>query len=136
MNQFNLEDEYAIIQGSTLDWLRFYYPDDISDWSPRGQIRNNYAYLAGEVLADFSFEPLVYGIVTYPDLTTANKTIIIPTLTDIQTSALPATREISSYYLRKVGVTRWVYDIELESTTGRVIKISSGTVEVKPEITV
>lgn len=127
---FDLIGSYAIRQGATFDIVTFYYPEDISDWIARGQIRK---MPHSDVLAEFTFMPLVYSAVTLADGTMGDRTIIIPILSAEQTSLLPITNENGATLIK--GFNVWVYDIELESPMGKVIKLSSGFCKVLPEVT-
>jgi hypothetical protein len=128
---------FSIQQGSSFDWLVFYYPEDISTWLPRGQIRTNYAQKGGELIAEFDFDLLVYASQTI-DGVTAFRTKIRPKLSATQTEAMNfnlRTRK-SSDEIAVPGRNVWVYDIELEHpTNGTVIKLSRGFVEVELETT-
>lgn len=130
MATFNLTGEYSIRQGATYDIATFYYPEDISDWTPRGQIRK---LPHSPVLAEFSFLPLTFTTVTLPDQTTGDRTVIVPILSASQTTLLPTTSLFGS--LTVEGFNVWCYDIELESPIGKVIKLSSGQVKVISEVT-
>jgi hypothetical protein len=130
MTTFNLTGNNAIHQGASYQCTTFYYPEDISDWTPRGQVRKTYL---SDVLVSFTFAPLTYQNVTLPDGNTGDRTLIIPTLTASETSQLPVTAPIISTNI--VGYNSWVYDIELESDTGEVIKLASGYVQVLAEVT-
>lgn len=130
MQTFDLVGDYAIKQGATYDIATFYYPEDISDWIPRGQIRK---LPHSEVLAEFTFLPLAYTSVTLPDGTVGDRTVIIPILSAEQTSNLPYTHDLGTALIK--GFNAWVYDLELESPTGKVIKLSSGFCKVLPEVT-
>lgn len=136
---FNLDNysiagsAYAIERGATFDLLNLLHPSDLSAWSPCGQIRDNYLHLDGELLATFSFLPLVYGAATLPDNTVANRTLIKPYLTDEQTSLIPVTkyRDGDRVY---PGRNAWVYDIKLESPAGEILILMRGTVQVLPNV--
>lgn len=126
-----------ILQGADFA-LTILYPDqDLTAYTPAGQIRKNYLYLNGELLANFSFDPLVYGVVTFPATgQTGNATTIIARLNNTITKALPIPilRE-SKNSKNTVGVNSWVYDIELQSPTSEILKLVKGLVEVCPEVT-
>ena len=130
MATFDLIDDYVIRQGATYDIVTFYYPEDISLWTPRGQIRKT-PY--SDILVEFTFLPLVFTSVTLPDGTIGDRTVIIPVLSATQTSLLPVTNPYGQSLVQ--GFNAWVYDIELESPTGKVIKLSSGFCKVLPEVT-
>ena len=124
---------YAIVQGSTLNWLTFYYPADVSTWTPSGQIRRNYADSDSTILADFSFDALTYGTFTVNG-SSGSYTQIRPILTNVQTQGLPITTwTTGSDY--KPGKNVWVYDLEIRSAGNTVVKVSRGVVQVLPEVT-
>ena len=130
----NPANPLAIYQGATYKSLVFLHPDDFSLWTPRGQIRTNWLHLGGQLLANFVFEPLTWGLVTI-DGTPQNRTTIVPVIPFNATTLIPATKSMASGGLR-VGRDRWVYDIELVSpTNAEVVKLSRGLVEVLPEAT-
>jgi len=124
---------YAIIQGSTLNWLTFYYPADVSAWTASGQIRRNYADSDSLVLAAFSFDSLTYGTFTVNGAS-SQYTQIRPILTNVQTQGLPITTwKLGDEY--KAGKNIWVYDLEIRSPGDTVVKVSRGVVQVLPEVT-
>jgi hypothetical protein len=124
-----------ILQGASFQ-LVFYYFADISTYTPRGQIRSDYAVNNGSLLGSFTFDPLVYEEVVKEDETTDMATIIIARLSPEITELLPVPNLRNSISDRiVVGANVWVYDIELESETGEVIRLSQGFVEVMPEVT-
>lgn len=127
----NLPNNYSIKQGETLDWLHFYYSDDVSTWIPKGQIRKDYLYKQGELLTEFNFETLVYGEFTLNNITNY-RTKITPYLTDEQTSLLPIPNKRKGQTI--IGDNVWVYSIELESPQGKVIRLVEGYVEILPEV--
>lgn len=129
MATFDLIGDYAIKQGVTYDFATFYYPEDVSTWTPRGQIRK---LPYSDLLAEFSFAPLVFSSITLPDDSIGDRTIIIPILSATQTSLLPITNPNGKTLVQ--GFNTWVYDIELESPTGKVICLVSGLVKVLPEV--
>lgn len=131
---FNLIDDNALRQGETFDWLNLYYPVDVSGWTARGQVRRNYAYKDDEILATFTFNPLAYGSYTV-DGASITATKINPVLTAVQTASLPIPRSRSEGVDPKAGSTAWVYDLEIVSPGGKVIRVSSGFVDVCPEVT-
>ena len=139
---FNLVDsecppnQYAIEQGSTFNTLTIYHPEDLSLWIPKGQIRKTYYYLAPEEspLANFAFLPLVFEPVEVNG-ETQDRTIIRPYLTDEQTSALPIPKGFNEEGKNRVGQDVWVYDIQLISTTGEVLSLIRGFVDVVPQVT-
>jgi len=151
--EFNLvrssDSCYPITQGSTFNNVTFLYPSDVSTWSPRGQIRKNYADVDAAIEASFSFDALSYGSYTINGVT-SNYTAIRPTLTATQTQGLEATKQgivaVDGIYITitdangnakksAVGTDLWVYDIELESGGGTVIKVARGLVQVLREVT-
>jgi hypothetical protein len=134
-NLDNLDSCSAIEQGATLDFLTFYYKDqDITSWSPSGEIRNKYAYQNGSILATFRFEPLLYGSVTEGGETFL-ATVIRPYLTAEDTLFLPVTLPRTKSDRVIMGRNTFVYDIKLQSPSGQVIILSRGLVEVVPDVT-
>lgn len=126
---------FAVCQGSTFCTPQIYIKFDYSLWTPRGQIRRNYADVDPVVLANFTFDPIVYASVDINgDID--DRSLIVAKLDDSITETLPVTplrRTISDAV--RVGTNVWVYDIELESPTGVVNNLVSGYVEVLPEVT-
>jgi len=150
---FNLvwsaESCYAIVQGSTFNWLTFLYPSDVTAWTPRGQIRQNYADLDATVDATFSFPALTYGTYTINGVT-SNYTAIKPQLTATETQNLTASKPgivtVDGAYVTIIGVDGnekkatigkdiWVYDVDIQSPGGDVIKVGRGLVQVLQEVT-
>jgi len=135
---------YQIQQGATLNWITFLYPSDLTAWVPTGQLRRNYADLDQSILAQFSFDPLVYGPQTINGVT-ANYTSIRPILTAAQTALLPPTKQgivlIDGDTITvggknaKAGTDLWVYDVEIASSLSTVIKVARGLVQVIQEVT-
>lgn len=139
-NVDNPPHRYAIEQGATFSWLTLVLDGDYTTWTPRGQIRNNYASNGGTAKAVFSFPALVMGTATLPGGGNATGTIIKPTLTDEQTqlldwaeSKMQARSKSSEPALP--GKNVWVYDIELESPSGEVMRLVQGFVEISLEAT-
>ena len=151
--EFNLvwssETCYAVVQGSTLDWLTFLYPSDVTTWTARGQIRKNFADIDLTVDAAFSFDTLTYSSYTI-DGVTSNYTAIRPILSATQTQALEATKRgvvtVDGAYITirgsdgndkkaTIGKDLWVYDVEIQSAGGTVIPIARGAVQVLQEVT-
>jgi|GEM_PF-4946816 hypothetical protein len=131
---------YAIEQGATFNWLTLVLEGDFTMWLPRGQIRDRYAEQGGLIKASFSFPPLVQGSANLPGGGTVLGTLIRPQLTDKQTTSLDwlATKMNKRATAKEqpiAGRNVWVYDIELESPQGEVIRIVEGWVEVTPEAT-
>jgi hypothetical protein len=127
---------YAIKQGATFDFVAFYYEENLSTWTPRGQIRDNYADKNGTIQASFSFDPLVFGPVTIDGIT-KNYTKVKPILSATETRNLTfnlKTRSSASDIVTP-GKNVWVYDIELESPGGIVRRDIQGWVEVSSEVT-
>ncbi len=139
-NVDNPPHRYAIEQGATFSWLTLVLDGDYLSWTPRGQIRNNYASNGGTVKTVFGFPPLTMGAATLPGGGTATGTIIKPTLTNQQTqlldwaeSKMQARTKSSEPALP--GKNVWVYDIELESPGGEVMRLVQGFIEVSLEAT-
>lgn len=127
---------FGIRQGETLNYLTFYYPADVSTYTPRGEIRDNYADNSGTLLASFTFDPLVYANVTLPGGGSGFRTVIIPKLSATVTESIPFTQNrTSASDAVIIGRNVYVYDIELESTGGDVIRLAYGWVEIIPEVT-
>lgn len=138
----------AIVQGKTFNWLTFLYPSDVTTWTPRGQIRRNFADIDLTVDASFSFDALTYGAHTVNGVT-SNYTTIRPILSAIQTQALTATKRgvvtIDGAYVSitgtdnvekraVIGTDIWVYEIEIESPSAVVVQISQGLCQVLQEV--
>lgn len=139
-NVDNLPSRYAIEQGATFAWLTLVLDGDYTTWTPRGQIRNNYASNGGVIKTVFSFSPLVMGTASLPGGGTATGTIVKPSLSNQQTqlldwaeSKMQARSKSSEPALP--GKNVWVYDIELESPSGEVMRLVQGFVEVNLEAT-
>ena len=138
----------AIVQGKTFNWLTFLYPSDVTTWTPRGQVRQNFADIDLTIDASFSFSALAYGPHTVNGIT-SNYTSIRPILTATQTTALPATKRgvvtVDGAYITITGVDGiekkatigtdiWVYEVELESPGGTVVPIGNGLFQVLQEV--
>lgn len=139
--QFDLVGKRAIEQGASLNWLTFVVAADFRGWTPRGEIRNNYVSLGGEVKGEFDFKPLVYGEVTLEDgVTKITGTVIRPYMDATATSQLDWAQTRmklrSSPYEKPIpGRNVWVYDIELLSPTGEIVRVVQGFVEVSLQAT-
>ncbi|MGG6283681.1 hypothetical protein ACQ4M3_19040 [Leptolyngbya sp. AN03gr2] len=130
-------ESYALIQGATYDYVVFWYPEDLTGFVPRGQIRTNYLQKEGELVVSFQFHPVIYEQRTLNEVT-GFYSKIHPYLTARQT-------ELINFDLRKrkslseevkPGRNVWVYDIELERLSDQyVIKVAKGWVEVELEVT-
>ena len=92
-------------------------PIDISTYTFRGQIRANAQ--ATEVLANFTF--------SFPNGGTDG--VVAMSLTDTETSALPATGTKYSSY------TKVQYDVEMEDASGNVTRLLNGQISISPEVT-
>lgn len=126
---------YAIEQGINFNWLTLYYQNqDISNYTPVGQIRTNYADLSENILATFQFEPLIYGTVN-TGTETFEATVIRPFLTHDQTQTIPATRNRTASDRVFIGRNAFVYDIKLISPTGERLLLTRGLVQVIPDVT-
>ncbi|MGV2830617.1 hypothetical protein [Myxosarcina sp. GI1(2024)] len=137
---FNLDNistpgkQFAIYQGSTYDCLTLYHDQDISDYTPSGEIRTTYRSSGGVLVATFTFDALGYEEVTINDVA-VNRTIIKPSLTDEQTYAMTPTRTRTASDRAIPGLNTYVYDISVESTSGEVITLVYGFVDVLPGVT-
>jgi hypothetical protein len=136
LTRFDNDDGVSspIRQGATFS-IVFNYLGDVASYSPRGQIRSDYASNDGTLLATFSFDPLVYQLITKPNGSQCMATVITAKLSAIATADMPIPN------LRKtandknvIGTNTYVYDIELEDD-GVVLRIVEGLVEVLPEVT-
>jgi hypothetical protein len=114
----------VIEQGADFNNLTFVLVGDYTAWLPRGQIRDDYASLGGTLKASFLFSPLILGEATLDDGTLVSGTLIRPSLTEIETRSLVQSKGL-----------RWVYDIELQSPDGEVIRVTQGRVDISPEVT-
>ena len=132
----NLPEDYSLKQGITFDWLTITVPgEDLSDCTPLGQIRKNYAEFDSNVLVSFSFDALTYEIFTLENNTTEYRTVIKPTLTDEETAILPSTKNRKNKSeLAIAGKNVWVYDIKLLKPSGETIALTEGYVEVRPDV--
>jgi len=124
------QQDYSIRQGATFSFAIKYKELDISDWEFRGQIRRKYADNDENVLADFDFSVPVFDIEN-------NWTFVVANLSATTTETLPIhpKRRATKRDAVIVGINVWVYDIEAESPTGEVVRITEGFVEVNQEVT-
>lgn len=125
---------YAIYRGADYNVLRILHPNDVSLFTPCGEIRDNYLHAGGNLLASFTFDPLTFGLVTLPDNTQANRTVIVPSLPAAITSTLTPTRTRTMTDAIRLGINAYVYDIKLISPVGAVIKLIEGLVQVNPDV--
>ena len=126
----NIGDQ-AIRQGATFNII-YRCSGDLSLWTPRGQIRTDFAENDGELLASFSFLQLVYDVET-------NLTAIPAILKADITATIPGTRYQGEPNVTLSNRNCYVYDIELVDPNDEtnVLKIvDTSFVEVKPEATV
>lgn len=137
MSEFHLtktdnNQDYSIKQGASFALPIKYLGFDYSLWTPRGQIRRKYAYQVEleDILAEFSFSSITYN-------GTDDYSLVTAFLTPTQTEALPvlSQRRKTSRDAVIIGTNVFVYDIELESPTGDVIRDPYGYVEILPEVT-
>ena len=122
----------SIDQGVDYAKITFQISGDYSTWTPKGSIRSNWFDLEplATPLAVFSFASLSYD-------NTKNRTTIIPTLTATQTAAIPFTNNRFDIETAPIiGFSVFVYDIDLTSPLGAIIRLSSGYVEVSPRVTI
>ncbi|MBW4666451.1 MAG: hypothetical protein KME60_03145 [Cyanomargarita calcarea GSE-NOS-MK-12-04C] len=139
-NTDNGPNRYAIEQGATFNWLTLVLDGDFTTWQPRGQIRDRYVENGGTIKASFTFPTLVQGSAALPNGGTATGTILRPQLSDEQTTSLDwlATKMAKRSNNKEqaiIGRNVWVYDIEIESPAGEVMRVVEGYVEVSPEAT-
>jgi hypothetical protein len=131
-NQGNIPS--PILQGANFQVI-FNYFGDVSNYIPKGQIRTDYAFNDGELLAEFGFEPLTYQLITTNN-TEEMATIIVAKLSEADTLAIPIPTLRNSIQDKLfIGTNVYVYDIELRSPSGEVIRLVQGFVEVLPEVT-
>ena len=135
MTEFHLtktdnNTNYSIKQGATFFIRAKYKGADLSTWTPRGQIRKKYADSDETVIATFGFIENSYDVVN-------DWTLIVATLSAEETRLLPVPtkRRSNSRDTVLVGTNVWVYDLEIESTSGEVIRFLEGYVEIDPEVT-
>jgi hypothetical protein len=121
-----LVGDLAIIQGETYQALSLEFPGDLTDWTPRGQIRTKLLGDAGTLLAAFTFATPAYD--DESDVTT-----IFPRLSPAQTAAIPKTKWQGTGEYSKTAV--YYYDVELESDDGEVVKSVPAIVQVVGEVT-
>jgi hypothetical protein len=126
---------HAIIQGATYYLPVIYYPEDISTWVVRGQIRKNYADLEPTVLANFSFNPIVYGSTTLNGVE-ASRSMIRGFIPANITATIPTTPRLRKSVADRaiIGTNVWVYAIEIASPSSEVIRLLNGFVEVELEV--
>ncbi len=139
-NTDNNPHRYAIEQGATFNWLTLVLEGDFTTWTPRGQIRDRYVDDGGVIKAAFTFPPLALGQATLPNGGSATGTLIRPQLANVQSSALDwliskMSKRSNSKEQAIPGRNVWVYDIELQSPTGEVVRVVEGYIEVVPEVT-
>jgi hypothetical protein len=136
---FHLTGTDAIAQGATFNGLTIVVDAKFVDWTPRGQIRTDYAEKGGIVKANFSFSAIALGEVSLPEGGKVSGAIIRPYLSATQTQSLDwlmskmKARE-QSRESAVVGRNVWLYDIELFKAD-TVERILQGFVEVSPEVT-
>ena len=121
------EYDDRIIQGQTkLDTTFVFQGADITDWIPYGEVRTNYKYLQGELLAEFTFPPITFEVTT-------GINYITPMLFWRQTEELPM-HEVSRG--RPIpGVNVWVYDIDiLDPITDVKVRLVQGFFELNPMV--
>jgi hypothetical protein len=118
--------ELAIIQGETYQALSLEFPGDLTEWTPRGQIRTKLLGDAGTLLAAFSFATPTYD-------EESDATTIFPLLTPAETAAIPKTKWQGTGEYSKTAV--YYYDVELESDAGEVVKSVPAIVQVVGQVT-
>lgn len=136
----NFPANYSIEQGATWNWLTLVATGDYTGWTPKGQIRDKYLTEGGIIKASFSFSPLTYGEITLANNTKIFGTLIKPFMSAATTRTLnwvESKMKLREFAYDKVipGRNVWLYDIELESPSGEVIRLVQGFVEVSPEVT-
>jgi len=127
----NAPNDYSIDQGADYSKVAFNYPSNVSNWTPKGSIRHTWLDLDPYTppLAIFSFNTLIYD-------STTGKTLIIPTLTAAKTILIPHTKNRPTMNAPvNLGVNVYVYDIDLVSPSGAIVRVVSGYVEVNPACT-
>jgi hypothetical protein len=66
----------------------------------------------------------------------ADKTLVVPTLAAAQTRLIPHTKNrLTTTSPINMGVNVYVYDIDLVSPSGAIVRVVSGYVEVNPACT-
>lgn len=113
----------TIVQGASWGNVNLYHPRDLSAGTARGQIRSDYLDRAGTLLADFTFLPLTFGLVSVNDGTPVSRTMVSPRLTGTATANIP--------YLDGAS---WVWDIFVD-LGAETIEIASGNIIVVPRVT-
>lgn len=135
----NAPNRYAIQQGATFNRLQvFLLGGDYTLWTPRGQIRDNYASRGGTVQAQFSFFPLQLGSLTI-DGEEKIGTILRPFLSAYQTSLLNWSEVVPRQSVTEravVGKNVWAYDIQVASPEGVVERVVEGFVEISMGVTI
>jgi hypothetical protein len=121
--KFNFPADQGIYSSS--DWapVKFFMRKDYSAWQVKGQVRTNYLDKPNVLIADFEFEPLVYGAVTIGVKPPFQATIIIPRLSGQNTKGIAGTDR-----------TPYVYDIFLTQGSKRVLVVY-GSISCKNEVT-
>ncbi len=119
-----LERAITIYQGETWQKLSLYLEEDLTGWSLRGDIRTNTLDRGGELLAEMTFFPLIYGPVTLPGATApVNRSAILPSVSNTATAAIKV----------PPGDKLWRYDIFADSPGGYTTKvIAYGPVSILP----
>lgn len=124
-----------IHQGASFQ-IVFHYFGDVSNYLARGQVRSDFASNGGSLLAEFEFDPLAYQLITKKDSSQCMATVIVAKLPASVTNTMPIpTLRKTIKDKNVVGIHVWVYDIELESPDGFVIRLIEGYVEVLPQVT-
>lgn len=125
---------FAILQCQTMNEVTFYLRDkDVSTYIPTGEIRDDYLENGGNLLATFSFEPIVFGSVTING-ETFDASTIKPLLSSSQTQLIPATFPRNASCPLIATVNAYVYDIKLTGIDETIIPVR-GLVEVLPIVT-
>lgn len=118
--------DLPIIQGETF-LLPLTYQGNVANYTPKGQIRNNYYYANGELLAEFEFLPLIWD-------EEENTTLITPKISSVVTATIPPTR------FQGIGEADpkncHLYDIDLVDHYGEGFKlVLPSLVQVIPRVT-
>jgi len=130
MAQINLIGNLAVVQGKTFQ-LTTLWEGDISTWTARAKIRDNYKYEAGTELAAFAFLPLVYPVPNTNEVDCTSITMVLP-------AAVTEDLFVTKYQGREEDLRigrAFVWDLEIVSPDDEVRGLEAGWVQVKPEVT-
>ena len=142
LHLINSSKRYAVEQGATFRKVSLLHERDLTAWTAKGEIKNNYDNAGGETLGEFSFEPLEFKTVTICN-EPRTRTVIIPFLSSEITEDLglkwTEAKMTNRQYQREepiVGKNAWVYDIYVKDAAAtEIIRIAQGFIEVDLRVT-